>query len=85
MKKPQVVIEDAYIIGDRLYGVPLNHPNPWGLVSNTREVMTSPIVKQHSVRCVETQNTMYYVQNWKQETIVELVDDDSPTCYRSNS
>lgn len=63
--KPLVEIKDAHIVGDRLYGVPVNHPSPY--VSNTTVVVTSPIIKNDGEN-VETQNTMYEVLNWYDPT-----------------
>ena len=68
MTKPIVKIRDAYVIGVHLYGIPSNHPNPHGLVSNKREVKTSRIIKHHSTRCIETLNTIYHIENWKKES-----------------
>lgn len=63
-EKPRVQIKDCFVLGDSLYGIPLDHPNPNGLVSNEHMVRTSRIVKHHSTRCIETENTIYEILNW---------------------
>jgi len=43
-----------------LYGVPENHPNPYGYVSNKKIICSSPIVKQDlDNQTVVTENTRY--------------------------
>lgn len=63
--KPRVQIEKCFVLGDKLYGYPKDHPNPHGLVSNLEMVRTSRIVKHHSTRCIETENTIYEVLDWQ--------------------
>jgi hypothetical protein len=43
-----------------LHGIPLDHPNPNGLVSNTRPVLTSQIIDMNiDEGWAETENTNY--------------------------
>lgn len=58
--KPIVSIQDAIIIGSRMYGYPVNHPN---MPVNGKQVVTSPILKVDGDR-VETENSIYNVLNW---------------------
>lgn len=58
--KPIVSIQDAIIIGSRMYGYPVNHPN---LAHQGKQVVTSYILKVENDR-VETENTVYNVLNW---------------------
>lgn len=48
------------MVGSRAILMPVDHPNPYGLVSNERKVMTSPIVScDPTTGRIETQNTLY--------------------------
>lgn len=64
--KPEVEIRDWCIApaigrgGAALYGIPSNHPNPVGLVSNKKIICSSPIVKKDlDKQTVVTENTRY--------------------------
>jgi len=62
--KPFVKITDWFIVAGtdckRLCGIPIDHPNPHGLVSNVRVVQTSPIIDMNlDEGWVETENTNY--------------------------
>ena len=64
--KPRVQIEKCFVVGNRLFGVTKDHPNPNGLVTNNCGlVKTSEIVKHHSMRCIETRNTIYEILSWE--------------------
>lgn len=55
-------IDNHFLYGDKvLYGIPENHPDPFGgLVSNTKMITTSQVVKVDlEKREVETRNTLY--------------------------
>lgn len=71
--KPIVQCRDAWILKDfvgngsqRMFCKPINHPDTVN-VSNTKEVVTSRILERYSrdgKDYVETQNTIYEVENW---------------------
>lgn len=70
MHKPTVDIEDCFLLGDRLYGFPLNYPDNHqgfpGAVSGSKYVVTSPIISRDGNH-VETERTIYNVINWMDE------------------
>lgn len=65
--KPIIDINEAYIIGPHLYGVPVNYPEEHmyykGAVPPGEYVRTSAIVK-HEGNTVETMRTIYNVLTW---------------------
>lgn len=73
--KPTVQIKDCTLMpgGDgkeRLWGTVLDYPDEHqcyeGAVTNSKPVITSPVVKVCG-QYVETQRTIYFVQNWLQD------------------
>jgi len=61
--KPLVEYDPTYpveiLLGFGAFVKPINHPNPDGLVSNDKMVLTSPVVKYDGEGCFETANTLY--------------------------
>ena len=52
------------MVGSRAMVKPINHPNPFGLVSNTKLVFTSTVLQHDLATGVfETENTKYVPQS----------------------
>lgn len=84
MSKPIVDFVDGptYLtIGGCAIVRPINHPNPNGLVSNTKNVVTSRVVKKYDNGDFETENTYYrkYVENpeleWAKDQLAKVLID----------
>ena len=63
MSKQTATIENAQVVGNRLFGQVYNHPT----LPDGADIQTSSIKSQDSMT-VETKNTIYTVKSWYNTT-----------------